>query len=86
MRKPRSLTAFQKTFSDEAACADFLFDQRWPDGFACPACGDDRAVVLKSRAWTYQCVGCRRLRRGDQDESVASIKMRMPLGGNAGRA
>lgn len=60
MRKPRSLIAFQKAFPDETACADFLFDQRWPDGFVCPACGDDRAVVLKSRAWTYQCVGCRR--------------------------
>lgn len=60
MRKPRSLIAFQKAFPDETACVDFLFDRRWPEGFFCPACGDGRAVLLKSRAWTYQCVGCRR--------------------------
>lgn len=60
MRKPRSLLEFQKAFPDEAACAKFLFERRWPEGFICPECGDGRAVLLKSRAWTYQCVGCRR--------------------------
>jgi predicted RNA-binding Zn-ribbon protein involved in translation (DUF1610 family) len=60
MRKPRSLLAFQKAFPDEEACAVFLFERRWPEGFICPKCGDGRAVLLRSRAWTYQCVGCRR--------------------------
>lgn len=60
MRKPHSLIAFQKSFPDEAACVDFLFKRRWPEGFICPACGSVRAVQLKSRAWTYQCVDCRR--------------------------
>jgi hypothetical protein len=60
MRKPRSLIRFQKAFPDEAACAAFLFERRWPGGFVCPGCKDGRAFLLKSRAWTYQCVGCRR--------------------------
>jgi transposase-like protein len=60
MRKPRSLLEMQKAFPDEAACAAFLFEQRWPKGFVCPRCGDGRAILLKSRAWTYQCVACRR--------------------------
>ena len=60
MRKARSLLEIQKAFPDEATCAAFLFEQRWPGGFVCPRCGDGRAVLLKCRAWTYQCVGCRR--------------------------
>jgi hypothetical protein len=60
MRKPRSLLEVQRAFPDEAACADFLFKRRWPGGFVCPKCGGGRAVLLKSRAWTYQCAGCRR--------------------------
>jgi transposase-like protein len=60
MGKPRPLPEIQKAFPDEATCAAFLFARRWPDGFVCPGCGDGRAVLLKSRAWTYQCVACRR--------------------------
>jgi ISXO2-like transposase domain/Transposase zinc-ribbon domain len=60
MGKPRSLPEIQKAFPDEATCAAFLFARRWPHGFVCPGCGDGRAVLLKSRAWTYQCVACRR--------------------------
>ena|ERR1019366_6742527 len=36
MARARSLTEFQETFPDEASCAAFLFDRRWPDGFICP--------------------------------------------------
>ena len=60
MGKPRPLPEIQKAFPDEATCAAFLFARRWPRGFVCPGCGDGRAVLLKTRAWTYQCVACRR--------------------------
>jgi predicted RNA-binding Zn-ribbon protein involved in translation (DUF1610 family) len=60
MARARSLTQFQETFPDEASCAAFLFDRRWPDGFVCPVCGNGRAAVLKSRAYTYECSGCGR--------------------------
>lgn len=58
--KPRSLLDFQKQFPDDAACAEFLFNRRWPLGFICPRCGDGRAALLKSRAWTYECLHCGR--------------------------
>jgi transposase-like protein len=60
MARGRSLTEFQKEFPDEASCAAFLFNRRWPDGFVCPSCGGSRAAALKSRAYTFECYGCRR--------------------------
>src|SRR6202521_202858 len=60
MARARSLTEFQEAFPDEAACAAFLFDRRWPGGFVCPVCGRDRAAILKSRAHTYECLDCGR--------------------------
>ena len=60
MARARSLTEFQATFPDEASCATFLFERRWPEGFICPACGGRRAALLKSRAHTYECPDCGR--------------------------
>jgi predicted RNA-binding Zn-ribbon protein involved in translation (DUF1610 family) len=60
MARARSLTEFQRAFPDEASCAAFLFERRWPGGFACPACGKVRAAALKSRAYTYECSDCGR--------------------------
>ncbi len=60
MARARSLTEFQEAFPDEATCAAFLFEQRWPGGFVCPGCGKGRAAALKSRAYTYECSDCGR--------------------------
>src|ERR1700730_3232080 len=60
MAGARSLTEFQKEFPDEASCAAFLFERRWPDGFVCPVCGDGRAAALRSRAYTFECSDCGR--------------------------
>lgn len=60
MARARSLFEFQKAFPDEASCADFLFEQRWPDGFVCPGCGKRRAAGLKSRPRLYECLDCGR--------------------------
>ncbi len=57
---PRSLIAFQRRFTDENACAEYLASIRWPAGFCCPACGHDRAWRLETKAWTYECRRCRR--------------------------
>ena len=57
---PRSLLDFQRRFADDAACAQYLARQRWPDGFRCPACGRDKAWALRTKPWTYECRGCRR--------------------------
>ena len=77
MARARSLTEFQSTFPDEASCAAFLYERRWPDGFVCPACGNARAAALRSRAYTYECYGC-----GRQTSITAGTAMhrtRLPL-------
>jgi hypothetical protein len=53
-----SLAEFQKAFSDEADCAAFLFERRWPEGLVCPACGKRRAAALKSRPRLFECLDC----------------------------
>ena len=57
---PDSLIAFQRLFPDERACARYLADLRWPDGFVCPACKHRSAWPLRCKPWTFECRGCRR--------------------------
>ena len=80
---PSSLIDFQRRFPDEAACAAWLTELRWPDGFRCPACGHDDAWSLRTKPWTFECRACRRqtsdetsrFEEGSFNVSVA-IKMR----------
>jgi transposase-like protein len=45
-------------FASEEACHQYLAACRWPDGFVCPQCGQQRAYELgNQRRW--QCVACR---------------------------
>ncbi len=77
MAKGRSLSQFQETFPDETSCAAFLLERRWPEGFVCPGCGEQRAAALKSRAYTYECLGC-----GRQTSATAGTVMhrsKLPL-------
>src|SRR5207344_408794 len=53
---PRSLREFQRQFASEEACQEYLANCRWPDGFKCPRCGNQRAYVM-TRLW--QCAWCR---------------------------
>jgi transposase-like protein len=57
---PRSVLEFQRRFADDAACAAYLAECRWPEGFVCPACGHAKAWQLGTKAWTYECAGCHR--------------------------
>jgi hypothetical protein len=57
---PRSLPAFEARFPDEAACARWLFEQRWPEGFRCPACGHAKSWELGRERLTVQCTACER--------------------------
>jgi transposase-like protein len=38
---PRTLLEFEKRFSTESGCVDYLMKMRWPSGFLCPHCGAD---------------------------------------------
>ena len=55
---PHSLIEFQSRFPDEAACVEYLFAARWPEGFVCPACGGGKAWPLQTKAWTWECADC----------------------------
>jgi transposase-like protein len=55
---PHSLLEFQQRFPDERACADYLIETRWPNGFVCPSCGSVEAWALKTKAFTFECAGC----------------------------
>src|SRR5205814_434081 len=59
-RFPKSLLEFQGRFATEDACAEYLFERRWPQGFVCPGCDGGRAWLLKTKAFTYECADCGR--------------------------
>jgi hypothetical protein len=45
---------FEAWFSDDAACAQYLVEQRWPDGFACPVCGSRKGWALDLTRPTWE--------------------------------
>jgi len=53
---PRTQLDFEKRFSTEEACRDYLFSIRWPNGFHCPRCKHDKAWPLSELH--YQCSNC----------------------------
>ena len=57
---PRSLLEFQHRFPDDAACAAYLAEARWSEGFSCPSCGHRKAWQLRTKAFTYECSRCHR--------------------------
>ena len=40
---PRTMQEFQDSFAREERCREYLLRLRWPEGFRCPRCGNDRA-------------------------------------------
>ena len=44
---PHTLQEFEQRFQTEAACRDYLLQQRWPDGFACPRCSSRQAWLTQ---------------------------------------
>ncbi|WP_084756344.1 transposase [Candidatus Paracaedibacter symbiosus] len=39
---PKTYGEFVKWFPDDAACYSYLFKIRWPNGFICTRCGEDK--------------------------------------------
>ena len=54
---PKTLSEFQTWFATEQACAHYLAESRWPDGFVCPRCAHDQAYELTSRP-IFKCKEC----------------------------
>ena len=57
---PDSLLAFQHMFPDDDACAAWLIEMRWPDGFVCPAWAMKRDGRCAEKHTPSSALGCRR--------------------------
>lgn len=55
---PRSIGEFQAWFRTDGDCLDYLEWLRWPQGFACPACGRQRGWQLGDER--FECAECGR--------------------------
>jgi len=56
-----TLLQWQDKFSDEEACRQYLFDQRWPEGFVCPKCKGTKYWTVQRSGRTapvYECAAC----------------------------
>lgn len=53
---PKTLLEVEERFSTEEACREYLFMLRWPDGFRCPRC-ENQKFWTRNRG-LYECTGC----------------------------
>jgi hypothetical protein len=53
-----TIAQWEKAFPDEDACRAYLVGHRWPEGVACPRCGNVKIYKLPSRPWHWQCTAC----------------------------
>ena len=56
---PTTVLEFQRWFSDEKACVDYLYQSRWPEGFVCPKCGSRRSPYNIEAYRRIECAECR---------------------------
>ena len=60
-RKGISLLSVVKKFDNEEKAERWFISQRWPNGVACPHCGDTNVASVASRKpQPYRCRGCRK--------------------------
>jgi ribosomal protein L37AE/L43A len=57
-QKGLGLAAFNARYGCEDQCQAALIRMRWPDGFACPKCGERKYSYAKPRR-VFQCSSCR---------------------------
>jgi len=53
---PVTTNEFERRFSSEKACREYLFQLRWPDGFQCPRCENNKAWI--NNRLLHQCTKC----------------------------
>jgi len=53
---PKTITEFKKRFATEEACHQYLFKIRWPAGFCCPNCSNNKA--WETNRGLYRCTQC----------------------------
>lgn len=56
--KMMTLTQLVERFPDEEACKQYLVERRWPNGVACPQCGNVKVWHLGHRPFHWVCKTC----------------------------
>ena len=57
---PGTYQDFDKWFSSESACLEFIAKLRWPKGFICPGCGEKAAKPSLMGRGLFLCRKCKR--------------------------
>ncbi len=83
---PNSLLAVQRMFPDEAACAEWLFSVRWPEGFACSGCGHRCSWTRRGKPeWAEVLRDLDRCHEIEVDHDGERFVLRTPATGVAGK-
>ena len=53
-----TIPEWEAAFPDEKACCEYLVGHRWPDGVACPRCGNVKVFPVSTRPCNWQCYAC----------------------------
>ena len=53
---PETLMEFERQFSTDEACREYMFRLRWPEGFSCPRCGLGKAWPMEGAL--LRCASC----------------------------
>ena len=53
-----TVAQFDAMFPDEDACKAYLQARRWPEGVACPRCGNTKVFPVSSMPFKWQCYEC----------------------------
>ena len=75
---PKSQVEFDKRFSTERACYEYLFKLKWPDGFSCVKCGHPAYWV--SSKYIYICTRCEHQQSLTAGTIMHSTKNQSPIG------
>jgi len=62
--RPERLSDFDRLFPDNVSCKRFLLHRRWPDGPACPRCGNANIQAVNTRPFHWVCKSDAHARRG----------------------
>jgi hypothetical protein len=58
---PKSLLDFQRLFGSNEACAKYLEQVRWPDGWVCQHCQDKADPIrISTRPHVLRCRSCKK--------------------------
>jgi transposase-like protein len=57
---PGTFQDFDKWFSSESICLEFIAKLRWPEGFICPACGETTSKPSLMGRGLFLCRKCKR--------------------------